>query len=365
MDSRERFHALMNYQSVDHGVFVLPWFGFPATLANWRRQGYRDGDFTHYPLDQWHWLANWYFPHPPFQREVLEQTERHIVYVNHEGILIREMKNDPMGSMPQFLRFPVETRADFRKFARERLQPDIGIRIGDDWVRRLRELRSQPAVFWLVADRWGGFFGPLRNLLGVENLCTTLYTDPAIIEEMMDAIADYLIAMTDRILDHIEIDVFSFWEDMAHNGGPFISPELVRRYMLPRYKRVVDHLRSRGVRWISLDSDGNMESLIPIWLEAGINIIYPFEVGAGMDVVSARREYGKDLRMYMGIDKRILTQGPEAIDSELDYLRPLIEQGGYIPSIDHSVPPDVPYAHFQYYMEALSETLGITSPSTT
>ena len=171
--------------------------------------------------------------------------------------------------------------------------------------------------------------------------------------------------MTDRILDHIEIDVFSFWEDMAHNGGPFISPELVRRYMLPRYKRVVDHLRSRGVRWISLDSDGNMESLIPIWLEAGINIIYPFEVGAGMDVVSARREYGKDLRMYMGIDKRILTQGPEAIDSELDYLRPLIEQGGYIPSIDHSVPPDVPYAHFQYYMEALSETLGITSPSTT
>lgn len=361
MDSRERFHRLLNYEPVDHGPLVLPWFGFPATLSQWRRQGYSDGDFERYPLDRWHWLTSWYLPHPPFRRELVVENERHIVYVNHEGILIREMKNDPMGSMPQFIRFPVETRADFQKFARERLQPDIALRIGGDWVHRIRELRAQPAVFWLVADRWGGFFGPLRNLMGVENLCTAFYTDPAFIEEMMDTIADYLIVMTGQILDHIEIDAFGFWEDMAYNHGPFIDPELARKYMLPRYKRVVDYLKSRGVRWFSVDSDGNIESLIPNWLEAGINVIYPFEVAAGMDVVAARREFGKDLRMYMGIDKRILSQGHDAIDAELDYLRPLIEEGGYIPSIDHSVPPDVPYENFQYYMEALAETLGIVA----
>lgn len=361
MDSRERFHALMNYRPVDHGVLVLPWFGFPATLRQWRQQGYHEGDFTRYPLDRWNWLTSWFVPHPPFRRELVVENERHVVYINHEGILIREMKNDPMGSMPQFIRFPVETRDDFRKFARERLQPDIGLRIGADWVHRIRELRAQPAVFWLVADRWGGFFGPLRNLMGVENLCTAFYTDPAFVEEMMDAIADYLIAMAGPILDHIEIDVFGFWEDMAYNTGPFIGPDVVRQFMLPRYKRVVDYLRGRGVPWFSLDSDGNVDDLIPIWLDAGIDILYPFEVAAGMDVVAARRKYGKDLRMYMGIDKRILNQGPDAIDHELEYLSPLIREGGYIPSIDHSVPPDVPYEHFQYYMEVLTDILGVAA----
>ena len=337
---------------------MAPWLGFPETLKRWEEEGYNDGDLEQIDFDAWNVCSDWFFPHPPFERQVVEEDGRHILYVNHEGIVVRELKSNPLSSMPQFVRFPVETSEDFRAFARERLQPDVGARIGDNWVEKLKLLRAQPAVLWVIADRWGGFFGPLRNLLGVEKLCTTFYTDPALIEEMMDTIADYLVAMTGEILDHVQIDMFGFWEDMAYNHGPLISPDLVRRHMSPRYRRVVDYLRGRGVEWISLDSDGRIDSLLPVWLEAGINLVYPFEVAAGMDVVAMRRRFGCGLRMYGGIDKRALAAGSSAIDAELERVRPVVEEGGYIPNVDHSVPANVSYANYRHYLERLRAMLG-------
>ena len=196
-------------------------------------------------------------------------------------------------------------------------------------------------------------------MVGVERLCTLFYDDPAFVEEMMDATADFIIAMMGKILDHTDVDVYGFWEDMAYHTGPLVGPELYRRFAFPRYRRVVDYVRSRGVPHVCLDSDGAVSSLIPIWVDAGIDILYPFEVQAGMDVLAVRKRFGKDLKLWYGIDKRVVATGPAAIDAELARVRPLIEEGGYVPGIDHSLPPDVPYAHYLYYMRKLGEACGV------
>jgi uroporphyrinogen decarboxylase len=161
-----------------------------------------------------------------------------------------------------------------------------------------------------------------------------------------------------QILDYTDVDCYGFWEDMAYKTGPLIGPELMRKYLLPRYKRVVDYVRGRGVPFIALDSDGDVSELIPVWLDAGINTLYPFECQAGMDVLQVRKQYGRDLRIWFSIDKRALAIGPAAIDAELARIRPLIEDGGYVPGLDHSMPPDVPFANYRYYMEALWKTIG-------
>ena len=105
------------------------------------------------------------------------------------------------------------------------------------------------------------------------------------------------------------------------------------------------------MKWISLDSDGDITKLIPIWLEGGVNVIYPFEVQAGMDVIKARKEFGKELRMIGGFDKRACAKGKKAIDKEFDRLEPLVKEGGYILSPDHSFPPDVSFENYRYFME--------------
>ena len=323
-------------------------------MERWKQEGYDGRSYEElFGTDSWNWRSWWFYPTPRFERKVLGEDENTVTFVNHEGIVMREFKTAADSSMPQFLRFPVETREDFRRFWRERMRPDLGARIGADWIEQLQGLAQSEAPFSVIADRWGGFFGPLRNLVGVEKLCLLFYDDPAFLEEMLEAEVEFMISMMSQILDQVKIDEFGFWEDMAYKTGPLLGPSLARKYLLPRYRRVVEFLRGRGVEFISLDSDGDIRELIPIWLEAGINLLYPFEVQAGMDVVAVRRKYGRELRMRGGIDKRALARGPAAIDAELARIRPLLEEGGYIAATDHSLPPDVPWPHVVYYMESL------------
>lgn len=351
----ERFLACMEYKPVDHTPF-WNWGGWPETVDRWRREGYDPNVYEPDTItDHRNWFGGWFVPNPPFEHKVVEATDEHIVYINHEGILMKERRDNPYSSMPQFLRFPVETRDDFRRFWKERMQPDLSARIGPDWKQKLTDWRTNPMPFIIISDRWGGFFGPLRNLVGVENLCTLFYDDPVLVEEMMDANADFIMAVMDQILDVIAIDAFGFWEDMAYNHAPLISPEMVRKYMLPRYRRVTEFLRRRGVRYIGLDSDGQIDSLIPVWMDAGLNFLYPFEVQCGMDVLAVRRKYGRDLRIWGGVDKRAMARGPKAIDTELARVKPLIDEGGYIPHADHSCPPDISFANYCYYLEALEK----------
>jgi len=355
MTSRERFINTLEYNPVDRGIYGIGVGTWPETIERWKKEGYDPSKEPLFDRDHWEWIGHWFFPDPPFERKVISEDDRTITYINHEGILMRERKDNPMSSMPQFIRFPVETREDFQKFMKERMQPDLASRIGKDYVKILQGYRERNFPLVIISDRWGGFFGPLRNLVGVERLCMLFYDDSAFVEEMMDAFADFIIAMMDKILDYTDIDMYGFWEDMCYKTGPLISPELVRKFMYPRYRRVVDFLHSRGVKWISLDSDGKITSLIPIWLDGGINFIYPFEVQSGMDVINVRKTFGKGLRMMGGIDKRAIADGPGAIDSELKRVAPLVEEGGYVPAPDHSLPPDVSFGNYCYFMERLKD----------
>ena len=73
-----------------------------------------------------------------------------------------------------------------------------------------------------------------------------------------------------------------------------------------------------------------------------------------MDVIEVRRRYGRNLRIWGGVDKRALARGPAAIDAELARLKPLIDEGGYIPHTDHSCPSDISFADYCYYLKRLA-----------
>jgi uroporphyrinogen decarboxylase len=357
MNDRQRFCATMDYGPRDRAPFhEFPWPTWPETEEIWAREGYHPAT-TNFGCDKWVIDYSWFFPTPPFPRTVLEEDDQYVTYVDPQGIVMREFKKNPLSSMPQFLRFPVESREDFRKFWRERMQPDPAARLGPDWRQQLARHRDREHLFVVLADRWGGFFGSLRNMVGVERLCMLFYDDPALVQEMMEADADFLIAMLDQMLEETTIDVFGFWEDMGYKSGPLISPAHARKFMLPCYRKVVDFARKRGVRYFCLDSDGMVDLLIPVWLDAGIDILYPFEVQANMDVSAMRKKYGRQLRMFGGMDKRALCYGKREIDAEIDRHRALIEDGGFVPMLDHSAPPDIPYSNYCYFMEKLRQAL--------
>jgi uroporphyrinogen decarboxylase len=93
-------------------------------------------------------------------------------------------------------------------------------------------------------------------------------------------------------------------------------------------------------------------------MEAGVDAIWPMERAANMDPIKLRRKFGKDLRLWGGVDKRELTKTKENIDKHLASLYPLIEEGGFIPTVDHTVPPDISLENFRYYMKRKMDLLS-------
>jgi len=82
-------------------------------------------------------------------------------------------------------------------------------------------------------------------------------------------------------------------------------------------------------------------------------------VAAGVDAYHWRKEFGPELRIRGGIAKQPLVEGGKAIDRELERIRPLLEQGGYIPHLDHLVPPDIPYSHYCDYLDKKRKLIGL------
>jgi uroporphyrinogen decarboxylase len=196
--------------------------------------------------------------------------------------------------------------------------------------------------------------------MGVENLSYVVYDNPAWFEDMVTTVADCILGVLARVLETGgQFEAGAMWEDMCYSAGPLLSPGHFRRYLVPHYRRIADLLRRHGVDVIWVDCDGKIDALIPLWLEAGINCMFPVEIGTwGADPIRFRREYGKDLLMMGGFDKHILAGSKSAIPTEVRRLAPLVEEGGYIGFCDHLVPPDVPLENYMLYIETVRREWG-------
>ena len=195
--------------------------------------------------------------------------------------------------------------------------------------------------------------------MGTKNLSIAFYEQPDLIHDMLDFIVDFHLRIVDRVSDNLDADLYDFGEDIAYKNGPLLSPRMFGEFFAPRYKRITSHLRKKGVDIFMLESDGNLELLLPQLIECGITANIPVEVAAGMDVVRLRKEYGKDMAWLGGIDKRCIAAGKEEIKRELETKLPyLVESGGCIPMIDGDLGTDISLENFQYYLELKSDYLS-------
>jgi len=365
MDSRERFLNVFQYREVDHVPDVE--FGYwLETLVRWHREGLPkwviddtranaffgfEGRRTEIPVGEkvplgfhdFHMVV----PFKPFKREVLKEDERTIIVRDERGVVSIQWKFGVSASIPKFIDFPVKDRSSWEEY-KARFDLD-GIAYPKDW-EALKE-RYEERTYPLGIDA-GGYFGWARDFMGLENLCITFYKDPDLIRDIFKFRTEMILRAIEKAVKEIKpkIDFAHWWEDMCYNSGPLISPLLFKEFMVPEYKRVTSFLKDHGI-WINIvDCDGNINFLVPLWLEAGINCMFPLERRAGTDPIKLREKFGRRVLLMGGVDKTSLIEGKKAINEELRRLEPLINEGGYIPLVDHRVPPDVSYENYLYYL---------------
>ena len=105
---------------------------------------------------------------------------------------------------------------------------------------------------------------------------------------------------------------------------------------------------------VSLDCDGKIDALLPVWLENGVNTMFPIEVGTwNASIAPWRERFGREIRGVGGMNKTIFSQDREAVDREVERLRSLVRLGGYIPCPDHRIAPDAKFELVQYYCDRM------------
>lgn len=206
--------------------------------------------------------------------------------------------------------------------------------------------------------RFSGPFWQLREWLGFEQLCTLLYDDPGLARDMIAFWERHVADLLRRVLACVTPDMVYIAEDMAYKQFSMISPPMVRAFLLPTWRRWGEQARGAGVPLFAMDSDGYIGELIPLWIEAGINVCDPVEVAAGNDLPAFRRRFGRNMAYRGGVDKRAMAKGGRYIEDEIARLKPVIEGGGYIPGCDHGVPADVAWPDFVRYTGLLARATG-------
>ncbi|MBQ8402652.1 MAG: hypothetical protein IJX14_12070, partial [Clostridia bacterium] len=284
---------------------------------------------------------------------VLEDTPEITVTRDHMGRTMRLFKCS--ATLPLPLDYPVKTMDDWLKIRHWYTFTED--RVDSEALRQRKDLRDRGYLTILSVP--GGFDEP-RQLLGEENLCYAYYDEPEMLEDMMATFTDTALRVIERVGDVVPIDNLIIHEDMAGKSGPLIGPGLVQEFIAPYYRKVWKAAKSCGAKLFSQDSDGDMNPLIDVFMDAGVNCFYPLEPAAGMDMVALRQKYGKQICMKGGIDKHALRKDKDAIRQELEYkLSAPMLGGGTIFALDHRIPNGVTIENYRYYVNLGREMLGL------
>jgi hypothetical protein len=365
MNDRERFIATMRYEQRDR-VPICDFGFWDETIDEWHQQGLPplvDGQDRGAQASAYFGMDTWSGGPginvglcPGFESKVIEDRGDHEVVQQSDGVRVLQRKR--MSSIPQHEGHLLVDRASWEQHYKPRLDPNHPDRY-PDW-NKVSTVWHDPAYPTPRTVAGGSLYGWIRNWMGMENVSYLTHDDPKLFAEMVETIADCILGCHRIAFEHgARFDACSMWEDMCYNAGPLLGPDLFKQVLVPQYQRITAQLREHGCAIIYLDSDGDIAQLIEHWLGAGVNCLFPIEVGTwGTDAVALRKQYGKDLLMMGGFNKHILARTEAEIQAEVHRLAPLVDEGGFIPFCDHRVPPDVPLSNYLFYLQTIRTVWG-------
>ena len=356
--TREQYLEIMTFGDSGRPMFVELFGPLIGLEEEWIKQGATEDEINMTGFD-WDFVpvvidcgGNTGFFGLPGEK-LVEETKDYLIKIDGLGRKTKLPKG--YSTLPLPMDFPVKDMDSWLKvkkhleFHEERI----------DWNRVEKAKQLQKEGHLIVAYIPGGFDYP-RELMGEEVTCLAYYTQPELMYDIIQTMTDTSFRVLDRVSDVLTIDQLSVHEDLAGKTGPLIGPNEIEMFIKPYFRKIWDMLHSKGTKLFDMDSDGDVNPILDILIECGLNSMHPFEPAAGMDIVQIRKKYGKQMVMRGGIDKHVLRKDKEAIRRELEYkMQPIMQKGGVVFGLDHRIPNGTPLENYRYYVDTGREILGL------
>ncbi len=371
MTTRERCMNLLHYKQVDRVPAVH--FGYwGELLSEWAEQGHiskemakgavRDGSPVQAGLDKIiGWDCTWHncvYPklglYPAFKREVIVTLPDGSQRVLTDKGVIEKFKPGIV-SIPSEDDYLLKDRKAFEELFLPKMQYSEDRARSEDITRQYNEKLEYDAPIGL---RIGSVLGDIRDITTVMGMSYLMYDeDEDLLADIVDTYAEMQYKCVEAALKTgLKFDFGHYWEDICFKSGPLLSPGKFDELCAKHYKKRNDLLHEYGIDIISLDCDGVIDKLIPTWIENGVNVLFPIEVGVwGDQFEPARKLYGEKILGVGGMDKTAFRKDRAAVDREIERMARLVSLGGFIPCPDHRLMPGSKFELVQYYAEEIKK----------
>ncbi|MDC7240615.1 MAG: uroporphyrinogen decarboxylase family protein [Spirochaetales bacterium] len=385
MTIRENINAILHYES--YRSLPLVHFGFwEETLTKWADQGHisrdqaqnwQDGNGADFEIsallgfdtDWCRLFGPDYRAYPAFERRVLEEDDQgNMKVLNCDGVIVMEKRD--VVSIPTEVDHYLKGRKEWDEEFKVRFQysperyTDKMVPFNESMLTLegggLDFMREDEGRELPLGLNGGSMIGIIRDTLGVENMSYMTVDDPDLLKEIIDTSGEMSYQVIKTILETgARFDFLHFWEDICFKNGPLMNPVLFAELVAPHYKRITALAAEHSIDIISVDCDGLIDSLIPHWLENGVNTMFPIEVGTWKASIAPWREqYGQELRGVGGMDKTVFARDRRAVEAEVERLKPLVDLGGYIPCPDHRIAPDAQWDNVRLYCDLMRKAFA-------
>jgi uroporphyrinogen decarboxylase len=352
MTSKERVQAALDFRQPDH-IPVYTHSYWPQFVDAWRREKGMPPEANiadYYPMDIGRVVPN----EAPFpsQHEVLRETDKYRIVRTSWGNVQQAHQGKAWLSPPRTLEVPLQDKGQIDQLEFE--SPLLESRFPE--IPQIEQLKEEKFIHL----KTGGPYLRTSNLRGPKQWLIDLMQDREFARELAMKVTNHITNVGLEALRRYDLYDASVWfyDDMGTNQGPFFPPKTFRHIFLPCYRKMCAAYHRAGVSKIGLHCDGNIEPILDMLVDAGINILNPVEPKAGMDVVRLRERYGKKLAFSGGLDNAfILPRGNEGeIEDHVKHVMESGRDGGLIIGT-HSIGADISVDTYDY-LQGLIRNLG-------
>ncbi len=370
MTTRERIKAILSFENYDH-LPVIHFSYWIETLEKWAKEGSIPMDiFTEFAgdgspaevrldkiigWDQSYGAGHGFYANdlfPPFEEKIVKEFpdgSKHVL--NYYGVV--ELKKPEAGSIPAEIEHTLVDRESWEKYYKPKLiwSFDRALKPSPE----MEKLAFDPNRETWLSLGYGSVIGTIRNWIGVVNLSYMMADDPELLEEIVDTYASLQYkVMEENLKKCSNFDSISIWEDICFNYGPLVSPRTFENLCGKHYRKIADLAESYGIKFRHVDCDGKIDDIVGTWVNNGINVMFPIEVGTwGGSIKTHRLKYGNKVLGVGGMDKKVFALDKKAVDDEIERLKHLVDLGGFVPCPDHRIAPDAKFELVCYYVEQM------------
>ena len=360
LTGKERMTRILRHEPVDRiGLFEVFW---RETAQRWIGEGYINASedlADHFALDLIRsggvltpgaWKLVNLVGDLDAGDQVVEETDVVKLVRNGNGALLRWCKGS---GAPEHVDFLVKDRHGWEEHIRHHLvdEDKYSQRIDFENYGRLRTDCEQKGRFFAAGLL--AVFDTMNELCGHENVLVGMAMDPDWIRDMCDVYSRLSIELLEIAFAQEGLpDALWVWDDLGFKQRPFMSPAMYREMIFPYHKRLFDFAHSKGLPVIQ-HTDGLIEPLVSLLIEAGIDCLQPLEIKAGMDLVKIKKKFGDRIALIGGMDAReLISNDLGRVEKELESKVPeAMRGGGYILQVDHSVSHQVDYETYKFFVE--------------